>query len=129
MSLYFADGMTGRPTSASATYAAELQHYAEKWGAYLAHVLVNNLYSANVAWCIVGANQLAVNGGEGRPTPQTNRLSQTPPFATLQPLLVTNVRMAGDETNLGGLTVVPGNRLGLQSVHYERMVPAVGVVM
>ncbi len=28
---------------------------------------------------------------------------------------------------LGGLTVVPGNRLGLQSVHYERMVPAVGV--
>jgi exopolysaccharide biosynthesis protein len=29
---------------------------------------------------------------------------------------------------LGGLTVVPGNRLGLQSVHYERMVPAIGVV-
>ena len=29
---------------------------------------------------------------------------------------------------LGGLTTVPGNRLGLQSVHYERMVPAVGVV-
>ena len=29
---------------------------------------------------------------------------------------------------LGGSTVVPGNRLGLQSVHYERMVPAVGVV-
>jgi len=30
---------------------------------------------------------------------------------------------------LGGLTTVPGNRLGLQSVHYERMVPAVGVVL
>ncbi len=29
---------------------------------------------------------------------------------------------------LGGSTTVPGNRLGLQAVHYERMVPAIGVV-
>ncbi len=29
---------------------------------------------------------------------------------------------------LGGATTVPGNRLGLQAVHYERMVPSIGVV-
>ncbi len=29
---------------------------------------------------------------------------------------------------LGGSTTVPGNRLGLEAVHYERMVPAIGVV-
>ncbi len=29
---------------------------------------------------------------------------------------------------IGGATVVPGNRLGLQTVHYERMIPSVGVV-
>jgi len=29
---------------------------------------------------------------------------------------------------VGGSTTVPGNRLGLQAVHYERMVPSIGVV-
>jgi len=29
---------------------------------------------------------------------------------------------------LGGLTTVSGNRLGLPGVHYERMVPSVGML-
>jgi exopolysaccharide biosynthesis protein len=29
---------------------------------------------------------------------------------------------------LGGLTTVAGNRLGLPGVHYERMVPSVGIL-
>lgn len=29
---------------------------------------------------------------------------------------------------LGGATTVPGNRLGLQAVHYERMVPAIALI-